>query len=135
MYDVSYNTVFYSIHGTLDYYFKDVIVFNFDDRLKDDHLGINIFYKEYKGVELYCIVDSTECQIERPCYEDWDYQYMFFSGYKNYHSLKYSLGSTIYKGYVVFVDGPELGPTDDLKILEDSKQEILLKLKEKVIYF
>jgi len=59
-----------------------------------------------------CIVDVTECPIERPFLNEWE----FFSGKKRRHTLKYEIAVHIQTGRIVWIAGPFRGSVHDLTI-------------------
>ena len=59
-----------------------------------------------------CIVDVTECPIERPFLNEWE----FFSGKKRRHTLKYEIAVHIQTGRIVWIAGPFRGSVHDLTV-------------------
>jgi hypothetical protein len=70
------------------------------------------------------IVDGTECPIQRPT--DDDIQWLFYSGKKKKHTLKYEVAVNITNGEIVWISGPAPGKTHDLTMLRNNGLLLLL---------
>ncbi len=77
IFNSSYQTYISKIFLILEFYFNNIIKFDFNKRYNEEWISV-------KDFEISSIIDATECPIRRPK----DFQKMFYSGYKKMHTLK-----------------------------------------------
>ena len=72
------------------------------------------------------VIDATECPIERPSSKRKLERQCFFSGRKkenarSKYNLKYSVGVQVSSGMIVWIDGPDYGSKNDIRVLRESE--------------
>jgi len=92
---------------------------HFDERYESDPQTIN------------CVLDVTECEIERPT--QYEIQQQYYSGKSHCHSIKYEIGVNLKTGRFVWIAGGIPGSVHDLVIAKNSGILTALLPGEKIL--